>query len=70
MALTRCVETREMRQELRHLTSAHVTRMRLAKMQNITFNPVRISLLGMNTVMLQANFAPHLIEQFRWVFQW
>jgi len=34
-----------------------------AKMQNEALDPVRISLLGTDTVMLQANFSPDLIEQ-------
>ena len=34
-------------------------------MKNKAFNPVRISLLGTDAVMLQADFCPDLIEQLR-----
>ena len=44
-----------------HLSRAQVTRMTLVKMQYKASNPIYISLLGANTVMLEANFSPHLI---------
>ena len=37
--------------------------MALVKMQHKAFNPIYINLLGANTIMLEANFPPHLIKQ-------
>jgi CBS domain containing-hemolysin-like protein len=52
-----------------HLSGAHVARMSLAKMQNKAFNPIGISLLGSDTIMLQADFTPDLIKQLRFLLR-
>ena len=54
-----------MRQKGLDLRRPHVTRMPLARMPNKSFNPIDVSLLGAQTVVLESNLSPDLIQQTR-----
>src|SRR5439155_482315 len=51
-------------EKLRHFRFRHLARMPFAMVQNESANPIRISLLRTQAVMLATNDIAHLIEQF------
>ena len=55
---------RQVRKEIAHFGLRHLTRMPFAMVQNESANPIRISLLRTQAVMLATNDIAHLIEQF------
>ena len=68
LILRRCRDIaghRQMGEKRLHLDRPHVFWMLLAKMANKSFNPVKIGLLGTETVVLDPDFSPHLVEQAR-----
>jgi hypothetical protein len=56
---------RKVRQKGTSTLRGQVTRMALAKIPDKSFNPIRIKILGAQTVVSEANLAAHLIQQFR-----
>src|SRR6185295_19680877 len=55
---------RQMSQKRLDLCASHRGGMTLVMKKNKAFNPIRISRLSANAVMLRADFVAHLIEQF------
>ena len=53
----------EMGQEFLYLGRPHVLGVALAKMPDKSFNPIHVSLLGANAVMLEANPPPNLLQK-------
>jgi hypothetical protein len=55
--------TRQMSEKVRNFLFGHFSRMPLAVVDDKPLNPVDISLLGADGVMLAPDDVPHLIEQ-------
>ncbi len=53
-----------MRQKRLDFARAYIFRVALAVIVNIASNPIRIGLLGSNTVMLHAQLIAHFVQQF------
>lgn len=51
-----------MREKLANLGLGHLCRVSFLMEEDIAFDPVNVSLLGLDTVMLKPSYGPNLIE--------
>src|SRR5581483_3518780 len=58
---------RQMREKFRHFCLRHFGRMPFVMINNEALDPIEVSLLGADAVMLAPDDVAHLIEQFRFV---